>query len=89
MFCIDCYCGSVKCVTAEGRREKDDRDITSMCVRLIFVYRKLYIHSLLVRQMSGSVMQYSQQFVCVMLDLKETLNCAASLIVNNLPYLWH
>ena len=39
MFCIDCYCGSVKCVTAEGRREKDDRDITSMCVRLIFVYR--------------------------------------------------
>jgi len=24
-----------------------------------------------------------------MLDLKETLNCTASLIVNNLPYLWY
>ena len=39
MFCVDCYCGRVKCVTAEGRGEKYGRDITSMCVRLIFVYR--------------------------------------------------
>jgi len=26
-------------VTSEGRVEKDERDITRMCVRLIFVYR--------------------------------------------------
>jgi len=39
VFCVDSYCGSVKCVTSEGRVEKDDRDITRMCVSLIFVYR--------------------------------------------------
>ena len=44
MFCVDCYCGSIKCVTSEGRVEKDDRDITRMCVRLIFVYRTA-VHS--------------------------------------------
>jgi len=44
VFCVDCYCGSVKCLTAEGRVENYDRDITSMCVRLIFVYRTA-VHS--------------------------------------------
>ena len=44
MFCVDCYCGRVKCVTSEGRVEKYDRDITSICVRLIFVYRTA-VHS--------------------------------------------
>ena len=61
-----------------------------MCVRLIFVYRTA-VHSQSVGKTDvrfGNTLN-TVSILWVMLDVKETLNCAASLIVNNLPYLWH
>jgi len=61
-----------------------------MCVRLKFVYRTA-VNSQSVGKTDvrfGNTLNIVSS-LCVMLDLKEMLNCAASLIVNNLPYLWH
>jgi hypothetical protein len=61
-------------------QRKDERDITAMYVRIKFVYRTVVQSHCVITDVRYSNTLNTVSSLCVVFDLKEALNCAASLI---------